>query len=157
MREPRYDRSVSLRIPTLLVALGALSAQTVPDPWTAADVIQPDQLAARLTSRTESKPPIFYVGFGILYRSKHIPGSVFIGPGSKQEGLQALREAALKHPRTDEIVLYCGCCPWDHCPNVRPAVELLEGMGFTHVKAMYLPTDFKADWIDRGYPVEAGR
>src|ERR1700690_3316878 len=95
----------------LLVALGALSAQTMPDPWTAGDVIQPDQLAARLKSPTASKPPIYYVGFGVLYRSKHIPGAEFLGPAGKQEGLQALREAALKHPRTAEIVIYWGCSP----------------------------------------------
>jgi hypothetical protein len=27
-------------------------------------------------------------------------------------------------------------------------------MGFTHVRALYVPSNFKADWIDQGYPVE---
>jgi 3-mercaptopyruvate sulfurtransferase SseA len=147
---------VNLRIPALLLALGALSAQTMPDPWTAGDVIEADQLAARLTSKTASKPPIFYVGFGILYRSKHIPGAEFIGPGSKQEGLQALREAALKHKRTEEIVIYCGCCPWDHCPNMRPAFIMLHELGFKRVRVLSLPTSFPKDWIEKGYPFEAG-
>ena len=152
----RYDRCVNLRIAAMLVAFGALSAQTVVDPWTAGDVIQPDQLAARLKSPTASKPPIYYVGFGILYRSKHIPGAEFIGPGSKQEGLQALREAALKHARTEEIVIYCGCCPWDHCPNMRPAFIMLHELGFKRVRVLSLPTSFPKDWVEKGFPFEAG-
>lgn len=123
--------------------------------WSAADfpLIEPKDVAAGL-SKTGA-PAIFQVGPGVLYRSKHIPGAVFAGPGSRQAGLDALKEAAGKLPRDRDIVLYCGCCPWDRCPNVKPAMDLLKSMGFTHVKAMYLPDNFKTDWIDRGYPVES--
>ncbi len=72
------------------------------------------------------------------------------------EGLEALKVAAGKLPRDREIILYCGCCPWSNCPNVKPAVELLKQMGFTRVKAMFVETNFAKDWIDKGYPVEAG-
>jgi thiosulfate/3-mercaptopyruvate sulfurtransferase len=147
---------VNLRLPTLLLALSALSGQTAPDPWTAADLIQPAQLAARLQSQTAAKPPVFYVGFGVLYRGKHIPGAEFAGPGNKQEGLQALREAALKHRRTEEIVLYCGCCPWDHCPNLRPAFQMLHDLGFKRVRVLALPIGFSKDWVEKGYPFESG-
>jgi len=44
----------------------------------------------------------------------------------------------------------------DQCPNIRPALELMRQMGFTRVRALYLPDNFKADWIDQGYPVEEG-
>ena len=64
------------------------------------------------------------------------------------------RTAAEKLPRDRELVIYCGCCPWDRCPNIKPAIELLHSLGFTTVKAMYSPTNFKTDWIDQGYPVE---
>jgi hypothetical protein len=33
-------------------------------------------------------------------------------------------------------------------------VELLKQMGFTNVKALYLATGFKADWLDQGYAAE---
>jgi len=29
-------------------------------------------------------------------------------------------------------------------------------MGFTNVKALDLPTNFAADWVDHGYPVDEG-
>lgn len=113
-------------------------------------LIQPSELASHLSA----KPAIFHIGFNVLYRSKHIPGSVYAGPANRPDGLALLKEAVAKLPHDREIVLYCGCCPWDHCPNVRPAMALLQQMGFTHVKALYVPTNFKADWIDKGYPVE---
>jgi thiosulfate/3-mercaptopyruvate sulfurtransferase len=118
----------------------------------AADIalIQPPELAARLAA----KPAIFQVGPNVMYRSHRIPGALYAGPGSKAEGLALLKEAAGKLPRDREIVLYCGCCPWDKCPNIQPAIDSLKQMGFTHVKALYIADNFKSNWIDKGYPVE---
>jgi thiosulfate/3-mercaptopyruvate sulfurtransferase len=117
--------------------------------------MEPRELAARLQTKGPA-PAVFQVGPNVLYRSKHIPGAVYAGPAAETQGLAALRAATAKMPREREIVVYCGCCPWDHCPNVKPALDLLRGMGFTRVKALYIPTNFKADWIDRGYPVREG-
>jgi thiosulfate/3-mercaptopyruvate sulfurtransferase len=113
-------------------------------------LIEPPDLVSRLSS----KPAIFYVGPNVLYRSKHIPGAIYAGPGNKPEGLALLKEVASKLPRDREIVIYCGCCPWDRCPNVQPAIGLLTHMGFTRVKALHLPENFKTDWIDHNYPIE---
>lgn len=116
-------------------------------------LIQPKDLAAELTAKG-AKPAVFHVGFNVLYRSKHIPGSIYAGPAAKPEGIALLKAEVEKLPRNREIVIYCGCCPWDHCPNVRPAMELLKQMGFTKVKALYVPDNFKVDWMDHGYPSE---
>ena len=118
-------------------------------------VVQPKDLAAQLAGKV-SNPVVIHVGPNFLYRGKHIPGSVYAGPGAQPAGLDALKAVVDKLPRTREIVVYCGCCPWSHCPNVKPAVEFLRQMGFTKVKAMYVETSFAADWTDKGYPVEAG-
>lgn len=117
--------------------------------------VQPNELAARLAAR-KGGPELVHVGFNVLYRSKHIPGTVYAGPASTPAGIEALRTAVVKLPRDTEIVVYCGCCPWDHCPNVKPAMERLREMGFTRVKALYIPTNFKVDWIDHGFPVQEG-
>ncbi len=116
--------------------------------------MSPADLAARV--RAGTSPKVFYVGFGVLYRSKHIPGAAFTGPAAKQEGLELLRAAVLKLPRSEELVIYCGCCPWRSCPNIRPAFLMLRELGFKRVRMLDLPTSFLADWIDKGYPVEAG-
>jgi hypothetical protein len=54
-------------------------------------------------------------------------------------------------------VLYCGCCPWNRCPNIEPAFSKLKEMGFTDVKVLYLAENFGADWAAKGYSVEKGR
>ena len=113
------------------------------------DLIQPGQAVGELHNAL-----VIHVGFPVLYRSVHIPGSVYAGPGSKEEGLADLRRAVAGQPKTREIILYCGCCPFDKCPNIRPAFAALRAMGFTRVKAMDIPTNFRTDWIDKGYPTE---
>jgi thiosulfate/3-mercaptopyruvate sulfurtransferase len=116
-------------------------------------LIQPKDLAAQLRSES-AKPVIIQVGPNVLYRSHHIVGAVYGGPGSKPEGLDVLKAAVKDLAHDRDIVIYCGCCPWDRCPNIKPSLELLKQLGFTHVKAMYSETNFKTDWIDPGYPVE---
>jgi hypothetical protein len=114
-------------------------------------LVQPKEFADRLSA----KPTIIHVGFNTLWRNgKHIPGAIYAGPGNRPEGLENLKAAVAKLPKDREIVLYCGCCPWDHCPNVRPAFALLHDLGYTHVKVLYLPQNFKVNWIDAGYPIE---
>jgi thiosulfate/3-mercaptopyruvate sulfurtransferase len=112
--------------------------------------VQPAEVAARLSA----KPAIFQVGPNVMYRSRHIPGAIYAGPGQSAAGLALLKTNVEKLPRDREIVIYCGCCPWDKCPNVKPAMELLQSMGFKNAKAMYVAENFKANWIDKGYPVE---
>ena len=118
-------------------------------------LIQPGDLAAQLAMKGAG-PIIFHVGPNLLYRGKHIPGAIYAGPASTPGGLEALRVAAGKLPRDREIILYCGCCPWSNCPNVKPAFELLRHLGFTRVKAMFVETNFAKDWTDKSYPVEGG-
>jgi rhodanese-related sulfurtransferase len=113
------------------------------------DLIQPEQAVKDLHGAL-----VIHVGFPVLYRSTHIPGSVFAGPGSKDEGIADLKKAVASQPHTREIILYCGCCPFDRCPNIRPAFAALRALGFTNVRAVSLPANLKTDWIDKGYPIE---
>jgi thiosulfate/3-mercaptopyruvate sulfurtransferase len=133
----------------LLIALAVALAADMP-------LVQPKDLAAQLQS-SGAHPALFHIGFPVLYRGKHIPGSVFAGPSSTPDGLAMLRTAVGKLSKDADIVLYCGCCPWDHCPNVKPAMDLVKQMGYTHVRVLHIPTNMAADWFDKGYPSEAGR
>lgn len=136
----------------LSLALFAQTPANAPDPWKDTDLIEPPALAARITSAP--KPKILYVGFPILYRSTHISGAELAGPASKPDGLELLKQTAQKLPRDQDLIIYCGCCPWDRCPNVRPAFRLLHEMGFTRLKLVTIPTNLSTDWITKGYPVE---
>jgi thiosulfate/3-mercaptopyruvate sulfurtransferase len=119
-------------------------------------LINPEELVKILQSSKGEKPLMIQVGSHVLYQQAHIPGSEYIGPASSESGLQSLRKRVESLPRNKFIVIYCGCCPWSHCPNVKPADDALRAMGFTNVKVLYVANNFGADWVDRGYPVAKG-
>ena len=96
------------------------------------------------------------VGSHVLYSQAHIPGSEYIGPAASAAGSEQLRKRVASLPKNTYIVLYCGCCPWDHCPNVKPADDALHALGFTNVKVLYIANNFGTDWVDKGYPVAKG-
>jgi thiosulfate/3-mercaptopyruvate sulfurtransferase len=119
-------------------------------------LIQPEDLVNTLKSAKGSKPLIIQVGFRVLYVQAHVPGSEYTGPASSAEGIRQLRKRVEALPRTQSIVLYCGCCPWDKCPNVNPAYKEPRAMGFTNVRVLYIADNFGKDWVDKGYPVANG-
>ena len=122
----------------------------------AAQLMNPDELVKALQSSTGDKPLMIQVGSHVLYSQAHIPGSEYIGPASSDDGLQQLRKRVKSLPRNKPIVIYCGCCPWNHCPNVKPANDALHALGFTQVKVLYIANNFGDDWVNRGYPVAKG-
>lgn len=117
--------------------------------------ISPETLVKLLQDGKE-KPLIIQVGSHVLYTQAHIPGSEYIGPAANDMALDKLRKRVESLPRATSIILYCGCCPWSHCPNVAPADHLLQGMGFTNAKVLYIANNFGADWVDKGYPTAKG-
>jgi hypothetical protein len=120
------------------------------DNWTQKDLIEPSALAAILANSKAIQPKIFNIGV-----VDNIKGAINMGGVSEKENLQKLSSALSKLPKNTFIVVYCGCCPFDRCPNIRPAVNLLKTMGFTNGKLLNLPTNMKQNWIDRGYPIAA--
>ena len=123
----------------------------------ASRLIYPSDLAKIIQSPKSEKPLILQVGPRILFTEAHIPGSEYAGPASTDSGLQALRKRLQGVPKSKFIVLYCGCCPWNHCPNVKPADDTLQSLGFTNVKILYIAGNFGTDWVEKGYPVEKGQ
>ncbi|MGO9862763.1 MAG: rhodanese-like domain-containing protein [Terriglobales bacterium] len=137
---------------TLTSAVLAYQASLIPS----SRLIDPNDLVKILQSAKSEKPLMIQVGSHVLYTQAHIPGSEYIGPASSESGLQALRKRVEYLPRKKFIVLYCGCCPWSHCPNVKPADEALHDMGFTNVRVLYIPGNFGMDWVEKGYPIATG-
>jgi hypothetical protein len=120
---------------------GGAKLEKPADPWTNAQVLHAADI---------------YVGFRTLFEGGHIPEASFHGTASKEEGLAELKKWVNTLPRSTNVVIYCGCCPFDHCPNVRPAYTGLHDMGFTHVRVLVLPTSFATDWVEKGYPMQKG-
>lgn len=122
----------------------------------AAALINTQDLAKILQSPQGKRPLLIYVGFRLPYTQGHIPASEYFGPAANPTVVQQLRKHVEGLPRNKFIVIYCGCCPWSHCPNVKPAYEALHNLGFTKLKVLYIPDNLGTDWVSRGYPVEKG-
>ncbi len=137
-----------------LLFLAHSSGQATSIPTTR--LINPEDLLKLLQTSGKEKPLMIQVGSHVLFSQAHIPGSEYIGPASSEAGLQQLRKRVESLPRTKFIVLYCGCCPWSHCPNVKPADDALRALGFTNIKVLYIADNFGANWVDKGYPVAKG-
>lgn len=118
-------------------------------------LMQADELA-RLLKSGPAKPLVFFVGPRAFYQQSHVPGAEFLGPTARPEGLEKLRARAATLPKNTAIVIYCGCCPWVHCPNIQPAYNELKKMGFSKLRVLYLEKSFGTDWAEKGYPVEKG-
>ena len=153
-----YILNSALAILALLTAMRApahtdfVAATTIPS----AALIQPSDLAAALRSGAAPKPLILQVGFRTLFEQAHIPGSEYVGAASNSEGARAMRDRLAHLPRDTAIVIYCGCCPWTHCPNMGAAYRLAHELGFVRLKALYIADNFGSDWVDKGYPVAKG-
>ena len=146
-----WAKSLGL-VPLLALALAApLYAAEAPQ------LIQPAELSKILQGPAKQRPLILQVGFRTLYEQAHVPGSEYVGATSSAQGLKELHQRVQGLPRSRFIVLYCGCCPWSHCPNVQPAYKDLQSIGFRNVKVLYIESNFGADWVDKGYAVSKGK
>ena len=138
--------------------VGRSHAEDAGDPWSAAQTMQPADLVKELAAPAHpDEPVVVCVGFRPLYQGAHIPRAVFHGAASTEQGLAELKTWAKTVPKAANIVLYCGCCPLAHCPNLKPAFAAMRDMGFTNLRVLILPNDFNTDWIEKGYPVEKGK
>ena len=163
MQSSTNARKFGLALVSLLLTVPVQAQRPRPAVNTGAKreaVVQPlgkDQLLApeelvKILHSSGPKPLILNVGPRMLFLQARIPGAEFIGPASEPQSLEALKQRVNGLPKTTSMVLYCGCCPWAHCPNVEPAYKQLRSLGFTKVKVLYLATNLGVDWVYRGYP-----
>jgi hypothetical protein len=161
-RNLRISFAASLIAICATYGLGAQAQQSAVTPPAQTDsiippqaLLQPAELVDML--RSSAKPLVLQTGSHVLFAEAHIPGSEYAGPAGTSAGIEALRERVTGLNKDSLIVIYCGCCPWVRCPNIRPAYHQLLALGFTNVRALYLAQNFGTDWVDKGYPVSKGR
>jgi hypothetical protein len=147
----RFPRTFAL-VFTALALFGFEQA----DPWRAGELFDAATIAAKLKGPAADQPLILQVGFQALYKSVRIPNAKYAGPDSTADGLANLEQQVKGVAKNRAIVLYCGCCPWEKCPNIRPAVTKLHELGFTNLQVLKIPTNLHTDWVVPGYPVEKG-
>jgi len=131
-----------------VLASGITNPRAGEDPWTPAELLAPADLAKVLSDPHARQPLVFCIGPGAV-----IKGSIDIGPAKDSSNLAKLRKQLSQLPKDAPVVIYCGCCPFVHCPNIRPAFALLNDMKFAHPQLLNLEHNIKVDWIAKGYPV----
>lgn len=119
------------------------------EPWISTDLLEPAALSAMLKNPQAPMPVIFNIG-----PVADIKGAINIGSTSNKANLKKLSKSLINVPPEKMVVIYCGCCPFRHCPNIRPAFRLLKERGFKHPKLLNLKQNVKVDWTDYGYPME---
>lgn len=120
-------------------------------PWKASELMEPAALAGILKSGNEK---ITILNIGVV---EDLPGAIHIGAVSNKQNLEKLRATLNSLPKNKPVVIYCGCCPYAKCPNIRPAYNELKNAGFTQIKVLDLPTNLQTNWIAKGYPVEKNK
>ncbi|HEY4289592.1 MAG TPA: rhodanese-like domain-containing protein [Puia sp.] len=132
-----------------MFVLGTLSFRSInEEPWKPEQLLAPAELAKTIGDPAAKQPIVFSIGPGAVIR-----GSIDIGPARDSNNINKLRVQLNKLPKDANIVIYCGCCPFVHCPNIRPAFTLLNEMKFVHPRLLNIEHNIKTDWIDKGYPV----
>ena len=135
---------ITLIFASLLFCMQNANAQN-PQNWTSKQLLPPSELAPVL--KTKNAPVIFSIG-----PAATIPNSIEIGMVKDKANLDKFKKQLSALSKNTKIVVYCGCCPYEHCPNVRPAIDILNQMKFTNYKLLDMPHNIKTDWIDKGYP-----
>lgn len=125
-----------------------MSMPAVSYPWDKSALLEPSVLAGQIKAGSGDIPVIFNIG-----AVEDIKGAKHIGPVKNAENMETFKKALVGLPKSTALVIYCGCCPFTKCPNIRPAFIELKKSGFTNIKVLDLSTNLKTNWIAHGYPL----
>lgn len=148
MKKSRINLMSFFAIAIIAFVLQLVNAQGQ-DPWKANQLLAPAELNKTLANPKAPKTYIYSIGYQAV-----IKNSIDIGAGANRDNQKKLKQQLSKLPKDANIVIYCGCCPFERCPNVRPVFNMLNEMGFKNHKLLNLPQNIKVDWIDKGYVVK---
>ncbi|MCE3227768.1 MAG: hypothetical protein K0S32_2319 [Bacteroidetes bacterium] len=118
------------------------------DPWKKEQIMPTKELADKINSK-KNVPIILNTG-----PMDQIKGAVKIGAVNSPEGIQKLKNNLATADKNTEVVIYCGCCSYANCPNIRPAFNEAVKLGFKKVKVLDIPEGLGVDWTAKGFPQE---
>lgn len=144
----RYAPCLLLPLLAILLSTTAI-AQNAAYPWTAPELVMPAELAATLADAKTPQPVILNLG-----TAADIKGAVNIGPVQEGAYMDKMKKHLAGLAKNTPLVIYCGCCKLNHCPNMPKAFTTVKELGFTNCKVLYLPNDLDQDWINKGYPMK---
>ena len=132
----------------IIISCGQNQNRQTLEPWSRSQLLEPKELSYKIETG-KNLPKVISIGPGVV-----IKNSIGIGECRYNENIERLRTLVSTYRKDKEIVLYCGCCPFENCPNIRPAFTLMNELGFKNHKLLNIKNNIKADWIDMGYQTE---
>lgn len=129
------------------LSAGAMSAPVNVSPWKPAELMEAGELNYNISEK--KAPVIFNIG-----SVEDIKGAIHIGSVNEPANLEKLKSTVASRSKNTEMVIYCGCCPFGKCPNVRPAYNALKQMGYTNIRVLNLYVNLRNNWTAEGYPLE---
>lgn len=139
---------IRVYLSSLFVLFYSLLIQAQPNSFKPEQLIQPAKLNEVYTKPQSSQPLILNMGV-----ERNIKNAIEVGIVSSPSKYQKLVEVMKNISKDREVVVYCGCCKLEDCPNVPVALEKLSSLGYKKVKVLNLVTGLNEDWIDQKYPM----
>lgn len=133
----------------LIITSGIFSTYAQAPVWKKEQLMPTKELADKINTNAKDKPLIFNVG-----PMENIKGAIAIGAATNVTFGSKITSYLTMESKTKPIVVYCGCCSYASCPNIKPAYDYLVAQGFKNTKVLELPDGIKPDWVAKGYPTE---
>jgi len=133
----------------LLSGFGFLATDFQAPIWKKEQLMSTLELSTKIKTNAKDKPLIFNVG-----PMENIKGAIAIGAATNTTFGSKISGYLTMESKTKPIVVYCGCCSYSSCPNIKPAFDYLIAQGFKNTKVLELPDGIKPDWVAKGYPTE---
>jgi hypothetical protein len=135
---------------TLILACSGLYSNYFQTPtWKKEQLMATKELADKITANAKDKPLIFNVG-----PMDNIKTAVAVGAATNVTFSEKMKATLAMENKTRAVVVYCGCCSYSSCPNIKPAYDILIAQGFKNTKVLELPEGLKPDWVAKDYPME---
>ncbi len=138
------------KIATLfLVLAGTIVSYSQTPLWSKEQLMPTKDLADKINTNAKDKPLILNVGPMEL-----IKGAVDVGRATSVTGIEKIKSTLSMENKNRTVVVYCGCCSYASCPNIKPAYDAVISAGFKNAKVLELPEGIKPDWVAKDYPME---
>lgn len=111
-------------------------------------LMDPAALAKQLANTSAAQPVILNVGSMPLIKNAQSGGICY-----SEDNLKEFKEKVSKIDKNAEIIIYCGCCKLETCPNVKLPYNYLTSNGYVNFKILNLPVGLYEDWTSKGYPM----
>jgi rhodanese-related sulfurtransferase len=133
----------------LLFAVATFYSYSQAPIWNKSQLMPTKELADKINSNAKDLPLVLNVGPMELIKT-----AVDVGRATSITGIEKIKTTLSQENKNRTVVVYCGCCSYASCPNIKPAYDAVIAAGFKNAKVLELPVGIKEDWVAKDYPMQ---